>query len=150
MATNKQPTNKNNKNNIEIDYDKLAEAMIKAQEKVNSEQSIVSKTFSLISGIFLKLLSIFGMMAGASLIIGLFCYTIQEMVWTSFSVVVSNVFMAIMIVLVALILILFSRMLFNSAKAIETEKNKQFVIAIFSGVASFAAVLVALVALIKG
>ncbi len=84
------------------------------------------------------------------MLIGIVYYAITKLVWLDAVSSITNGFMVIMVILLAFVLFLFSRMLYKSAKAIENEKNKQFVVSVFSGVVSFAAVLVALIALIKG
>ena len=151
MAKNKQPiAENNNKINVEIDYEKLADAIVRAQDKADNESNVVSKTLSFMTGSFLRFLSIVGMVIGALLLIGIVYYAFTVLTWLDAVSSATNVFMVIMIILLAVVLFLFSRMLYKSAKAIENEKNKQFVVSVFSGVASFAAVLVALIALFRG
>ena len=150
MAKNKQPANNNKRINVEFDYDKLADAIVRAQERANNESSIVSKTLSFMTGSFLRFLSVVGMLIGACLLIGIVYYAITESVWLDLVSSITNGFMVVMIILLAIALFLFSRLLYKSAKAIENEMNKQFVVSVFSGVASFAAVVVALIALIRG
>ena len=49
-----------------------------------------------------------------------------------------------------LVLVLYSFLLWKSAKEVETEKDRNYIISVFSGIVSFAALIVALVALFKG
>ena len=78
MAKNKQPANNNKRINVEVDYDKLADAIVRAQERANHESSIVSKTLSFMTGSFLRFLSVVGMLIGACLLIGIVYYAITE------------------------------------------------------------------------
>ena len=48
------------------------------------------------------------------------------------------------------VIFLLSWILWKSAKEIETEKDRNYIISVFSGIVSFAALIVALVALFKG
>ena len=46
--------------------------------------------------------------------------------------------------------VVYSLVLWRAAKEVNTEKDRNYIIALFSGVVSFAALIVALVALVKG
>jgi hypothetical protein len=51
---------------------------------------------------------------------------------------------------VTVALALYSMLLWKSAKEIEKENDRNYIISVFSGIVSFAALIVALVALFKG
>ena len=151
MSKNKQPVVNNIGHlNMEIDYDKLADAIVRAQNKTQGDNAIISNTFSFLSSAFLNLLAIIGMVFSVGTLVGVVYYAINYMVWLSFKSYVSNMYVIIMFMLISAVLGLFSWKLGRAAKAIESERDKQFIISVFSGLASFAAVIVALVALIKG
>ena len=64
--------------------------------------------------------------------------------------VMGNVFSIAFAMALFVVLLLYSFLLWKSAKEIETEKDRNYIISVFSGIVSFAALIVALVALFKG
>ena len=64
--------------------------------------------------------------------------------------VIGNVFSIAFVAALFVVLVLYSFLLWKSAKEIETEKDRNYIISVFSGIVSFAALIVALVALFKG
>ena len=140
----------NNKCQLDINYDKLAETMIKAQEKANKEKSTVSDMFAMLTGVCFRIMSIVGIPFSILLAVSTIMIGINQMTWISGAwSIVSNCMLLVLLFLLAVVAFLFSLLLYRSAKEIEKEKDRQFVIAVFSGVTSFAAVVVALVALLN-
>ena len=76
--------------------------------------------------------------------------TFAEMSWSTFPAVAENIFQIIYTIAIIVMLILYPLMLWKSAKEIETEKDRNYIVSVFSGIVSFAALIVALVALFKG
>ena len=154
--------------NLEIDYDKLAEAIVKAQEKSttlpeseskigfwkavwlvirNKEPKNGKKTAYLLAevmawmfnalaicGVILTFIVGYGLVSQFSCNINVFQF-------------VAKVIASIMLLGTALILSLIFRGIANEIKA---EKDRNYIISVFSGIVSFAALIVALVALFKG
>lgn len=139
--------------NLEIDYDKLAEEIIKAQEK-NEDEANKSKKFT--SGTFATLiafafygLSLFGLFLSIAIPISVYSMR-HSFNWDTFANGVVSVTTIIFMLAFMTILALYSVLLWKSAKEIETEKDRNYIISVFSGIVSFAALIVALVALFKG
>ena len=80
------------------------------------------------------------------------CATIQmvaQMTW-EFANIFSNVSTLVFIALVCVLLFLLSVLFRGAANDLKSEKDRNYIVALFSGLTSFAALIVALVALIKG
>ena len=138
--------------NLEIDYDKLAEAIVKAQEKseneANKSKKFTSGMFSMLVFVILRLIACLGWIIAFALLLGSI-NTFAEMSWSTFPAVAENIFQIIYTIAIIVMLILYPLMLWKSAKEIETEKDRNYIISVFSGIVSFAALIVALVALFK-
>ena len=68
----------------------------------------------------------------------------------SYDVAFSNMVNAILLVAISVLLGLFALLFRSSANELSIEKDRNYIIAVFSGVVSFAALIVALIALVKG
>lgn len=139
--------------NLEIDYDKLAEAIVKANNKIeaeaNNSKKFTSGMFSMFVFIILRLIAILGWIIAFALLLGSI-NTIVEMSWNAFPDVAENIFQIMYMIAIIVMLILYPLMLWKSAKEIETEKDRNYIISVFSGIVSLAALIVALIALFKG
>ena len=139
--------------NLEIDYDKLAEAIVKAQEKgeseANKKRKFTSGSFAILVTIAFRIFTVFvGLLSVAMLIaIG---GVVDVFEWYGFSNIFVGIVSILMLLIFAVLLGLFAVLLWKSAKEIETEKDRNYIISVFSGIVSFAALIVALVALFKG
>lgn len=138
--------------NLEIDYEKLAEAIVKAQEKNESEangrKKYTSGTFaSLISFVFYAL-SIFGWVFSIAIPISIYSMW-NTFRWDSFASGIGNITAMLLMLGIMAVIVLYSILLWRSAKEIETEKDRNYIISVFSGIVSFAAMIIALIALLK-
>ena len=132
--------------NFEIDYDKLAEAIVKAEKKAREDNSTLSKTLSGLSALVFQLTAFAGWAFSAlGLVAGI------ETVWVMWKPGNSlpTIILAITILFLLLLITLFSLLLWKSSKDIEKEKDTQFVVSVFSAIVGFTALVVALVALNK-
>ena len=139
--------------NLEIDYEKLAEAIVKAQEKseneANRKKKFTSGTFAMIISLAFRGVAILGWLIALVTLIAIINMA-KSFVWVDVNAVVGNVFNIAFAVALFVVLVLYSFLLWKSAKEIETEKDRNYIISVFSGIVSFAALIVALVALFKG
>ena len=139
--------------NLEIDYDKLAEAIVKAQEKsedeANKKKKYTSGTFATIISFAFRAVSVVGWLVAILVSVAL-VNIVPSLVWTGVGIIFSNVAAILLVLVLLIILALYSFLLWKSAKEIETEKDRNYIISVFSGIVSFAALIVALVALFKG
>lgn len=139
--------------NLEIDYKKLAKAIVDAQSDAEKQQtekkSFISNSFAFWISLFFRVVPIFGMAVCVIGSITIIQYAINTAVWTSTNNTIANIFA---LGTVGLFLIAFGAyciIMWRAAKEIEQEKDKHFIVAVFSGIVSFAALIVALVALFK-
>lgn len=160
---------------VNIDYDKLAAAIVMAMEKAKKrpkdnpkDKPSFRKTLKHIgkallgkvdtedrmtAGAMAHILTIIFYTLAALCFIGVISVviiltdTIQGMGWQSAEVIYHNIISIVAHVILALFLILFIIMLIISTHEMEKTEDKHFVAAVFSGVVSFAALVVSLIAL---
>ena len=154
--------------NLEIDYDKLAEAIVKAQEKA-TEQPAPSENMGFWKSIWLIIRNRESQtgMRGASLlseviafifnVMAIICVAISGIIgvwglprleWQAgiFQNIIQGLF-SVLLLFISLGVALIFRAVANEIKA---EKDRDYILSVFSGILSFAALIVALVALFKG
>lgn len=157
----------------EIDYEKLAKAIIEANRKKDDEPSAESdekigfwkgvwyiiankrKTNgALTHGLFSNLLSdLFNSLAYVGFIIAVAAFVatvyliVQSVVQNNF---LNSILFAFIGITTSALILLFCLLLRGVANEIEEEKDRNYIIALFSGVVSFAALVVSLIALLKG
>ena len=138
--------------NLEIDYDKLAEAIVKAQEKdipkANQSKKFTSITFVFLISLVFRGVAIIGFVL--TLVTPIAIWETIEIKYTGLLGLFFVILIGALSISCVLVLFLLSWMLWKSAKEIETEKDRNYIISVFSGIVSFAALIVALVALFKG
>ena len=161
--------------NLEIDYDKLAEAIVKAQSKAeeiteNCDNDEVDDTFigiwksiwytiinkkQIHKDVFTQTISklicfVFNAAAIILTIAALFCIGwYSNYITEVLNGQVSDIWNVILFILIGAAALLTALFMRGMANDISREKNKNHIIAIFSSVVSFAALIVALVALFK-
>ena len=136
--------------NVEIDYDKLAEAIVKAEKKAEEDENKKIKSVLWLqrkgSSLFYRILSGIGF---AIAIVFAFT-TIKEainMSWGNFSDVSTNICVLIIAFLGVLIILLISGMLYLSSEQIDKVKDKQMLMSLSSGLIGFIALIAAIVAI---
>ena len=139
--------------NLEIDYDKLAEAIVKAQEKsedeANRKKKFTSGTFAMTISFAFRGVAILGWLIALATPVAIINIA-KSFMWNEVNAVIGHVFSIAFLAALFVVLVLYSFLLWKSAKEIETEKDRNYIISVFSGIVSFAALIVALVALFKG
>ena len=140
--------------NLEIDYDKLAEAIGKAEceaeKQKNEQKSFVSNSFAFWIALFFRIVPVLGIAVCILGFVALIQYAMNSAVWISASHIIANILLIGIIGLLIFVLGVYCLIMWKAAKEIEQEKDRNFIVAVFSGVVSFAALVVALVALFKG
>lgn len=165
--------------NMEIDYDKLAEAIAKANDKQNTEiikqgekinlsakekfrifrkgivQIITCKNktesalttgfFAILVSLLFRAVALFGVFAFIALMVGLDA-TCDKMIWEDWQILL-NVFTIATTILIGIAILLYSLVIWGSATEIENEKDKNYIVSVFSGIVTFVALIVALLAL---
>lgn len=137
----------------EIDYNKLAEAIVRAQRRTADESQkvgIISCALSDMISLCLRVLSICAF--PASIGIGVCTWIVIA------DILPENGWLRILLYVVDFVvsfglsfgLGVFAATFWKAATEIRREKDRNYVVAVFAGLTSFAALIVALVALIKG
>ena len=156
-----------NELNLEIDYDKLAEAIVKAQKKseekpvsnnkigfwktvwliiINKEEKTGTRTSALLASVMGKLFNGIALI-GVLLCIGFICAAIFGLDWTGSvsTIIVQAVTLITMLAVTASLSLVFRGM----ANEINKENDRNYIINLFFGLASLASLIVAFVALFK-
>lgn len=178
MNKKKQPATINNINqlNLEIDYDKLAEAIVKAQEKTKEQKEsehvqtkrlrlfraiknilfgksskngmLSSAPFALVVSVVFRLVALIGF--GLSLYVPF--STINTLINASWEIqnVAGNIVTAVYSLIWLLLCFLLAVLFWGAANDVKREKDKNYIIGLFSGIVSVAALIVAIIALYNG
>lgn len=163
--------------NNEIDYDKLAEAIVKAQKQAEEEQykeetktKITIKDYIKAIGLILKNKSDTKGNLTASIFVLLISMTFRFIAFTGFSFALTGVIVAIKcilhgidvgnialwvisaigLIILSVFIFLYSVIIWGASNEVEKEKDKNYIVSVFSGIVSFAALIIAVIALVKG
>ena len=162
-----------NQLNLEIDYDKLAEAIVKAQEKAKVKDNkptekvkfftaiwkilkgesskdgrFLSEPYKLIIGSIYRTIAIVGFILLILFDVA-FVMEFTKLSWQGWQIGV-NIIAAIIILAASVSLFLYMLIFWGAANDLKHEDNKEYVINVFSGLVSVAALVVAIIALFKG
>lgn len=163
--------------NNEIDYDKLAETIVKAQNHAKEEQcNQENKTKITIRDYIKAIVSILrnnGNTQGnltVSIFVLLISMTFKFISITGFFVSLMGIVIAIkcilhgldvgnialwiisaiILIVLSVIVFLYSVIIWGASHEAEKEKDKNYIVSVFSGIVSFAALIIAIIALVKG
>lgn len=142
--------------NIEIDYDKLAESIVSAQVILNKEQAAnngakankVSNFFAIIICVVFGLLGFFSALMAISGVITLFQY-LPKSIWTNSDAIINSINQILIYIILIIIFGVFVFLSFSSIVEIRKEKDRNYIVSVFSALTSLAALIVAFIALIK-
>lgn len=135
---------------VEIDYDKLADAIVKAQKKaVEEEEENTRYLLALQKNGAYMLYNILGKIC---FVLSLFLIAVLIVMaikaeWSSATLIILNVVAILLIVLLAIFIFLMSVFLHKSSKEIEKINDKQMLIMLSSSITSFIALVVAIIAI---
>lgn len=163
--------------NNEIDYDKLAEAIVKAQKNADEEQcneenktKITLKDYMKAIGLILRNKGNTQGNLTVSIFVLLISMTFRFIAFTGFSFALTGVIVAIKCILhgidvgnitlsilfaiglivLSVIVFLYSVIIWGASHEVEKEKDKNYIVSVFSGIVSFAALIISVIALVKG
>ena len=136
--------------NLEIDYDKLANAIVKAEEKKAEAEANdpTAKVFSSISSDILKATASACLLV-AVLLTARAISTCSALEWNTVQQILGYIIALIPFALGVVAIVVFCIKVLRFSKVIENVKDKNYTISIFSALVSFAALIVALIALFK-
>ena len=138
--------------NVEIDYAKLATAIVQAQEKAKTheEEKFTKGTFSLLTSWVLHTIGALGfLIALYAFGYGIY-HAITVLQWVDGLHVLANIITCLFILTITFCVGVLSFMLFKSGSEIQKSKDKNFIVAVFSALSGFIALIVGLIALFKG
>lgn len=172
MRKNRRNVIINNYNN-DIDYDKLAQAIIKTQnqhiegedipeEKVGFLKGIwlilsnkkdtngvfTMSLFSMFTSLLFKVIAIIGFVLGPAIIVVTICSTVESI--KAGNNIFFTILTAIAFIAVSIFMIVFMVIVWGASNEIDKEKDRNYVISVFSGIVSLVALIVAIIALLKG
>lgn len=75
---------------------------------------------------------------------------VYQMSWSNWIEGIKNVYAITLVVMILLMIGLYSLVMWGASNEMRKERDKNYIVSVFSGVVSFAALIVALVALVKG
>lgn len=132
--------------NVEIDYDKLAEAIVKAQQKANEQYSVSREMMKfVITPVFWILTFVTGFISVAFW--GVLITSANDMLndenWLAGAITLLIVFF------IAFFSLALTFFLGATAKEIDNEKDRNYISSMFSNVVAIVALIVALIALVK-
>ena len=130
--------------NIEIDYRKLADAILAAQEEIDkkSSETTVAKIVSLVARWLLRVLCFAGMAALFCFIIPIATKSFGDLVWNNYQQISYSVGYILVFVSVALLIFCFSIMALAMAHGIKQEKDKNYVMSVLSTLVAIIALLI--------
>ena len=156
----------NNYNN-DIDYDKLAQAIIKAQNQQIKDKDIPEEKiwlilsnkkdtngmftmslFSMFTSLLFKVIAIIGFVLGPIIIVVTICSTV-ELINTGKNIYFT-ILTAITFIAVSIFMMVFMIIVWGASNEIDKEKDRNYVISVFSSIISLVALIVAIIALLKG
>jgi len=133
--------------NVEIDYDKLAEAFVKTQQKANEQYSVSREMMKfVITPVFWILTFVTGFISVAFFVV-LFTSANDMLNDENWLVGAITLLIVFFIAFFSLSLTFF---LAATAKEIDKENDRNYISSMFSNVVAIVALIVALIALVKG
>lgn len=162
--------------NLEIDYDKLADAIVKAQKKASESEEternvkekhnifitiwrilrgersndgrMMSAPFEIFISSLYRTIAILGF-----IIIVIFdilaVIALTKMSWQGYAII-SNIISIILTITISFVSFLCMVLFWGAANEVEHEKDKNYIVGVFSGIVSVASLIVAIIALYKG
>lgn len=160
MAKKKEKTqviNNIGKVNVDIDCDKLADAIVRAQKKAEQQTEISITDAKMTTGFFAFIANLFFNGAGwmtaiLSVLLGVAIWIVgvKDLNWQGTSNFILNTFVLLVITAVLVVSLLVSIMMIGAAKEVKQSRDKNFVVSVFSSLTGLVALIVALIALFKG
>lgn len=136
--------------NVEIDYDKLATAIVKAQCQAEQQQEDSIKNVVKLHrsglGVFYNLLSYVGFTICVLLVISFVVY-IPTSNWTTLEDILANVVTILMFICLVVAMWIVSRILGRSSKEVSEIHDRNLLVSLTSSLVGFLALVIAVVAI---
>lgn len=117
--------------------------------RADTHGNMTSGAFAfLVSSVF-RAVALVGFLVFALGIYAVVLYVI-DLSWQNWPEIIRNIYILVMVIMILFILVMYSIIMWGASNEMHKEKDKNYIISVFSGVVSFAALIVALVALLRG
>lgn len=135
----------------EIDYDKLAKAIVQANKESEKGAEKVDSASSVLCSFAVIIFTLYGAVIVAVMIAVVMASVdqLREMIWNSWSQIGVNIVVLGLAFLMALVLLVFAVLSFRAAKEVSREENRSYIAAVVSALSGMTALIVALVALFR-
>ena len=117
--------------------------------KADTHGNMTSGAFAMLVSVVFRAVALAGFLIFAVGTYATVLYAIQ-LPWQGWVVVIKNIYVLTMVVMILFILGMYSLIMWGASNEMSKEKDKNYIVSVFSGVVSFAALIVALVALLRG
>lgn len=119
------------------------------RNKADTHGNMTSGAFAVLVSIVFRAVALAGFLFFVIGIYATVLYTIQ-LSWQGWENILKNIYVLTMGVMILFILSMYSLIMWGASNEMRKERDKNYIVSVFSGVVSFAALIVALVALLKG
>lgn len=116
--------------------------------KNDTNGKMLPNTFALIATLIFNMLAFFLALFGIVAFFGI-QQLFPTLKWDSVPLIIINILLILGAVILAVIILLLALMLRGAANEIDKEKNKHYILEVFSSIVSLSALIVALVALVR-
>lgn len=118
-------------------------------DRADTHGNMTSGAFAFLVSIVFRAVALVGFLVFALGIYAVVLYFL-DLSWQNWPEIIRNVYALVIIVMILFILVMYSIIMWGASNEMRKERDKNYIVAVFSGVVSFAALIVALVALVKG
>lgn len=117
-------------------------------DKADTHGDMTSGAFAFLVSIVFRAVAIVGFLIFS---VGIYSVVlhVSGLSWQNWPEIIRNIYALFMVGMILFILVMCSVIMWGASNEMRREKDKNYIVAVFSGVVSFAALIVALVALVK-
>lgn len=118
-------------------------------DKADTHGNMTSGAFAFLVSIVFRAVALVGFLVFVLGIYAVVLYVL-DLSWQNGPEVIRNIYALVMVAMILFILVMYSIIMWGASNEMRKERDKNYIVAVFSGVVSFAALIVALVALVEG
>ena len=118
-------------------------------DRADTHGNMTSGAFAFLVSIVFRAVALVGFLVFALGIYAVVLYFL-DLSWQNWPEIIRNIYALVMVAMILFVLVMYSIIMWGASNEMRKEKDKNYIISVFSGVVSFAALIVALVALLRG